>query len=123
MASEPVLNYAHPELRTPRYCVRPAKLSLIWAVLTSSPLTVAPTIVAVERGWISVHFFCCQHPQLALLIFVVLPAIGAVLGAIALVRIMLRPTERRGLRWALPAMLLGIASAFIGYFFTQLLKV
>ena len=121
-AADVVLSYAQP-WRERRPWSRPALRSLGFVLL--HPVLVAfPLLYAADRKWLPQHFLCCNHPEVTVLAFTVLPLLGTAWAASAIVRIVRdkRRPRPRGIIVASLALLIGIALAGCGVVLLQVLK-
>lgn len=95
------LSYAGPS--TPRAPKRRLRLALI-AVLPVlvTPLLAAVLLGAADRRVLPEHFLCCNHPEVTVGGFIVLPSVGAVCGVVSVGRLL---RGRRMLKGWVPAVI------------------
>ena len=110
-----ILAYAEPASSGARAWCRSAVTSLVYVI--AYPLLVAlPLLYAANENWLPQHFLCCNHPEVTLLAFTVMPLAGAVWGGLAAWQILSdghRPRPRGGIL-AMLALVLGFGVAAMG---------
>jgi hypothetical protein len=110
-----ILAYAEPAQTGPRPWCRSAVKSLVYVI--ACPLVVAlPLLYAANENWLPQHFLCCNHPEVTVLAFTVMPLAGAVWGGLAVWQILsdARRPRPRGVILAMLAIILGFGLAAMG---------
>ena len=116
MTATGTIDYAHPatgrDLGRRRWS-RIAIAALAW-VIAVPVLVEFPLLVAVHRGRLPSHLFCCDHPALAGGVFVGMPLGGCLLAVVAVVQTVGRRRHRGGFVLAGVAMVIGLGLAALG---------
>jgi hypothetical protein len=110
-----ILAYAEPGQGGRRPWCRSAVQSLLYVVACPVILGM-PLLYAADEGWLPQHFLCCNHPEVTVLAFTVMPLAGAVWGGLALSQVLrdVRRPRPRGTVLAALAIVLGVALGAIG---------
>ena len=119
MKQSPTLDYAAAPPRRP---CRLALVSLVWALLTTSPLVFVLFLASVDAHLVDRHLPCCNHPAAGFMLFVGLPLPAVLIGAAAARQ--LAKARGRLAGWVLCAagIVWGAASAVSGFILLSLLK-
>ena len=110
-----ILAYAEPGRAGRRPWCRSAVTSLVYVVACPVILGM-PLLYAADEGLLPQHFLCCNHPEVTVLAFTVMPLAGAVWGGLALWQILsdARRPRLRGVVLAMLALLLGLGLGATG---------
>ena len=107
-------------LAPPRRRSKLALAAALWCL--ASALASFLLLYATDAGALSQHFLCCNHPEVAMFAFVVVPAIGAVAGVGSLVRLARARGALKGWVPAVAAVVLGPGLTLVGWGLVHLVK-
>jgi hypothetical protein len=109
--TDAILDYAPV---TPRRRSRLALLAMLWAIASPAITVAAVWVGGPSDDMLLPHFFCCHHRALGAMIFEGFPAAAALLGSIAMLRVVLSGGMMKGVIAASIAIAIGAVAAYFG---------
>lgn len=106
--------------RPPRRQSRFAVAAALWC--PASALASFLLLLAAKDNALPQHFLCCKHPEVAVLVFVVVPAIGTLAGLVSVARIARSRGALGGWVAAAIAVVLWSGLTLVGWGLVQLVK-
>ncbi len=112
--SPTVMEYVTPgsDAALSRRWSRLALAACAWCVL--SPLLSVGLLFLADGNRLPQHFLCCKHPEVAALVFILMPAAGAVAGVVSIVRLRRQRPWLKGWPFAIAAVVIGAPLALAG---------
>lgn len=117
-----ILPYASPRTECPRAWMRVAQIAALGSVVFFPWLLALPFVWAIQRNWLSVHFFCCDNGWFGYGLFMGVPLSCAAAGLASLTTFARYRMRARWIILASLSVVLGLGGCGAGYILMALFK-